>query len=311
MLKKNAYKRIIVASLLLLAIICIVKFPSSNDQFMTSTDYIEAIKMPLYIIDNNDYVSRISVLKTTDDVMENITYIINTLTENTTESTYISNSFSPIIPSGTVVRTIFLENGLLKINFSSEFLNISASYEVKLIEALVFSLCEFSEVDEIMIFVEGEHLIKLPNSNQSLPITLDKSYGINKIYDINTLKNSSSTVSYYLGFDGFDTYYIPITKYENIDSEKIEVIIKNLKSSPINQTNLISYLKASASLEYYEILENSVMLSFNNELLADLNDFQILEEVRYSIFLSIRDTYNISSVIFESTNEISVALYSD
>ena len=71
-----------------------------------------------------------------------------------------------------------------------------------------------------------------------------------------------------------------------------------MKSTPIYHTNLISYLAASTNLTNYELLENSISLSFDNHLLANLNDEDMLEEVKYSIALSLRDSYGIEEVLF-------------
>ena len=48
----------------------------------------------------------------------------------------------------------------------------------------------------------------------------------------------------------------------------------------------------------YELLESSISLSFNNYLIANMKEEDILEEVKYSIALSLRDTYGIDEVIF-------------
>ena len=59
----------------------------------------------------------------------------------------------------------------------------------------------------------------------------------------------------------------------------------------------------SAELLNYEILENSINLSFNNQVLS-LDDNKIIEEVKYSIALSIRDTYDITETIFFVENRL-------
>jgi len=86
--------------------------------------------------------------------------------------------------------------------------------------------------------------------------------------------------------------------FNNEKTEKVEIIIKELKSTPIYQTNLISYLAASANITNYELLENAIKLSFNNYLIANIKEEEALEEVKYSIALSLRDTYGVNEVIF-------------
>ena len=167
-----------------------------------------------------------------------------------------------------------------------------------MLEALIYSLTELKEIKKIKILVENILFTKLPNSNKKLPEYLDKTYGINKIYNLNSLKETSKTTIYYLSKINDYYYYVPVTKVSNEKLERVEIIIKELKSTPIYHTNLISYLKASANMTNYELLENAISLSFNNYLIANMKEEQILEEVKYSIALSLRDTYGINEVIF-------------
>ena len=309
MIKNNAIKRIILATLIIFIAIFIYFFPDDDKKLYLETEkYIDAIKMPLYAINSDKYISRIDILKPSENVLDNIKYIINSLTISTKESEFIRTGFFPIIPKNTKLIDYSLKDNILKLNFSKEFLNIDIKYEESLIESIIYSLCEFKEVKEIMIFIEGEKLTNLPNSKKILPLTLNKDYGINKVYDFNNIKNVIKTTTYYLEYEDEEKYYIPITKYENNNLEKIDIIINNLKTSPINQTNLISYLRASASLESYNILEDNILLSFNNNIIADLSSMDILEEVKYTIFLSARDTYDIKNVIFDIKSEKVVSL---
>ncbi len=312
MIKNNALKRILISTLALFILIFLYLFPSSNiNTIKEETSYIEAIKTPIYLLDDNNYVSRISILQKSSNINENIEYIINFLTKESNESYYLPTGFSSVIPKNTKLNSYNLTNGVLKLDFSKEFLNTSKEEELKLIESLVFSFTEFNEINSIMIFIDGEKLNNLEKNNISLPNTIDKNFGINKLYDITSIKNINHTINYYIAKNEDYTYYVPISKFNNTSEEKVEIIIKNLQTSPYNQTNLISYLKASATLESYQILEESVNLSFNNELIADLSSNNIIEEVKYSIFLSIRDTYNIKSVIFDIENEQNVSVLLD
>ena len=154
------------------------------------------------------------------------------------------------------------------------------------------------EIKKIKILVENNNFTTLPNSNKKLPEYLDKNYGINKIYNLDSLKETSKTTIYYLSKNKDYYYYVPVTKVSNEKLERVEIIIKELKSTPIYHTNLISYLASSTSMTNYELLESTISLSFNNYLIANLKDDAVLEEVKYSIALSLRDSYGINEVIF-------------
>ena len=298
MFKKLALKKILVASLSFLILLIIYLFPGNDDVTIHTTYTLTNPKtMPIYLVDNNNLVSRFEVIKKSDDINDLINEVIESLIVNHENAKHIPTNFKKIIPEGTKIINKDLDNGLLKINFTKEILNISDEDEEKMIEAIIYSLTEIKDIKKIMIFVEGENLKELQKSKKKLPLTLDRSYGINKVYELDSVKNVSKITTYYVSKNDNISYYTPITLLTNDNHEKIEVIIEKLKTSPTYQTNLISYLTASANLQKYEILENSVSLSFNNEVLS-LEENKIIEEVKYSIALSIKDTYNIDETIF-------------
>ena len=296
MLKRHAIKKIIISTGTLLIFFLIYFFPNQNNfSIPEEIIYIDELTLPLYTIDQNNYVARTNIIKKEND---DINYIINVLTKGSINSNYLPSNFYSPIPKGTKLIDYSLNDGLLKLNFSKELLNVTEEDEEKMIESLIYSLCELDNVKNIMIFVENEKLNELPNSKIKLPTTLDKSYGINKVYDIKNFKDTTKTTIYYLSKYENDFYYVPISKITNSDEKNyVEIIVNELKTSPIYENNLLSYLNASYELESYEILENSIILSFNNNLIASLEDKDLVEKVKYSISLSLRDTYNLDNII--------------
>lgn len=295
MLRKCAIKRIILSSLALVIMFLLCIFPKSDSLTIPEEIvYVEELTMPIYVMDQNNYVARTNIVKPDKDQIE---YIIDSLTIESLTSNYLPSGFIALIPKGTKLLDYQIEDKLLKLNFSKEILNVSKENEEKMIESLIYSLCEMDGIAQIMIFVEGTSLENLPNSQKRLPLILDKSYGINKIYSFDNFKDTSKTTIYYMGKYNNNLYYIPITKVTNEKVEPVEVIVSELKSTPIYETNLISYLNASYELEGYEILEDSITLSFNNLLIANLQDEEVNERVRYTLALSLRDTYNIDNIV--------------
>ena len=66
----------------------------------------------------------------------------------------------------------------------------------------------------------------------------------------------------------------------------------------------MSYLNANAVLNDYELDNNKLKLNFNELLLNDLDKKNILEEVIYTISLSMNNIYdNLESVSFLVNNE--------
>ncbi len=306
MLKKSALRRILTATLALIIVSILYFFPNNKtfNNIKQTTNYIEVNKIPIYLINNDNYLVRTSIVSNINEDLEKVKYLISALTINSEIKDNLPKNFKPIIPQNTKILSLSLENNLLKIDFSKEFLNIPKDQEEKLIESITYTLTENKNIKEIMIFIEGAKLEYLPQNNIKLPSTLTRDFGINKVYDITSIKDISKTTIYYIGKSEDLVYYIPVTKIDNNQNNKIEIIIEELKSSPTYETNLLSYLASSVKLLNYETLENSINLTFNNEIFSDFNDKNILEEVKYSISLSIKDSIHVEEVNFLVDGEI-------
>lgn len=306
MLKKNALKRIVVATLAMIILGLLYFFPKTEDDNFTikqSLSYIDTQTTPIFLIDSNEYVARTNIIKNETEPLKIAKEILESLVIGNKNENYIPEGFKAIIPKNTKILDISLEEELLKVNFSKEFLNIDSKDEEKLLEAIIYSVTEIDGIKGIMIFIESEKLNVLPYSKKTLPNVLDRTYGINKVYDLTSFKNVNSITTYYLSKYKDDYYYVPVTKVSNNDKEKIEIIIEELKTTPITQTNLISFLATNAELTEYEILEDSISLSFNNYVFDNFEEKTILEEVKYSIGLSIQDSYQVGNIKFHVDGE--------
>ncbi len=303
MLKRKAFKKIII-SLSCLGILGILYiFPNKNESIKTNISHSNSENNIVYLIDNNKYISRVSTILTSKSKEDKIKEIINILTIDS--NNYIREGFKKVIPKNTKLLNLEIQDQLVKLNFSKELLNVDIYNEEKMIEAIVYSLTSLDNIKYISIYVEGSILNKLPNSNKKLPTILDRSIGINKEYNINNINNTTKTTIYYLSKYNDYYYYVPVTKINNDDISKIEIIIKELTSSKMLNTNLISYLNSNTELLSYNETDKSLLLNFNENILDDINTNNILEEVSYSINLSIKDNYDdVDSVLYYVNDKI-------
>lgn len=312
MLFKRISKKLLIATIALIVIALVYFFPNGSDEevYEQNVEYVEANKSPIYLRDNNNYIARTNIIMKEEDTEGKIKEILESLTINGSKKEYIPNGFQALIPENTKVLSLDLDNSLLKINFSKEFLNVSLEDEEKMIEAIIYSLTELSDVKKIMIYVDNTKLTKLPKSLKKIPQYLTREYGINKIYDLNTFSDSTITTIYYLAKYNEKYYYVPVSTINNDKTNKIEIVINSLKSTPIYQSNLLSYMVSSVELLSYEHNENVASLNFNNYILDSLDEKTISEEVKYTIFLSLKDNLGVSEVIFnvdtEKIDEISI-----
>lgn len=293
MLKKFTFKKIAITTLLLLLAIILYNYPEEINEIQKKS-YDN--KIDIFLIDENDFVALTKIKTESEDVNDKIASIINALILDK-DNDNIPQGFKGVLSKDTKLNSFDLNNGLLKLDFNKSLLEISEENENKMIEALVFSLTTLKEVQKIMIFVDGVRLNELPQTHKKLDLYLDRSYGINKVVDISTFNNTNLVTVYYLNKYHDEYYYVPVSFVSNDNSDKIEIIINNLKSNKTNG-NLLSYLDYQVELMNYEKKENEFILDFNNVLINYLDDSKLMEEVKYAISYSIYDTYGIQNVIF-------------
>ena len=292
----SSLQRKLIISFLSLIVLLIIYLIPTNINYQETSTYIDVKKNNVYLL-NNDLLVQTEVISNKDDINDKILEIIDTLTINGSKKNYISKEFTPVIPANTKVLDLELKDKLLKINFSKEFNNAN----IKAIESLVYSLTELEEVDSIMLFVEGVKIDKI--GDKIIPNVLNRDFGINKVYDITTLNNVyKATMYYYVNInDNFNV--VPVTLFTNDNVNKVEIIVEKLKSAPIYQSNLMSFLADNAKLLDYEIEENKIRLEFENALLDNFFESELLEEVKYAISETLKNTIGVSEITFVLDNK--------
>ncbi len=302
MLKRFFFKRVILLSALIFSLGLIYIVP--NDKYRQELSYVDdSFKSVIYLLDSNNYVARTEVKIANRKIENKAKELLEILIKDGIGEDKVPSGFKSIISSDTKINSIKYEDGLIKVDFSSELLDTKIEYEEKIIEAIIYTLTSIEDIKKVIIYVDGDILTKLPKSGINLPSTLDKSYGINKVYDINNYKNTSKVTIYYVSKYNDLTYYVPVTKYINDDRDKIKIIIDNLASSNLSNTNLMSYLNSNTVLLSSSIDDEALSLVFNQYIFNDLSTKNILEEVIYTINLSIDANYDVKEVSFNVNNE--------
>ena len=307
MLKQKMIRKIIVSSCALFALLLLYLVPDNEVQ-LKITENLEYTKpdittSSIYLLDDHNYLGKTEIVTSSTNIEDKIKELLEALISGGNLENRIPNGFRSIIPSETKILSIKYENNLAKIDFSKDLLDIDISLEEKMIEAIIYTVTSIDEVDKIIIYVEGDILTKLPKTKINLPSTLDRNFGINKVYDFTKTNNINQVTVYYLNKNDNDYYYVPVTKYLNDDRDKIKIIIDELTSYNTYNTNLMSYLNSNTELLAIEEQPSILELTFNSYIFSDVTDKEILEEVIYTICLSVKDNYNVDEVVIKNEEE--------
>lgn len=297
MLRKKALNRIYFTTLILFITLISLTFNYLKEDNNTSLEEIEFVSnlyiSYIYLLNEDNYLVKVDTLVNKGDIVNIAKELLNDLSVNN----FKYNNLKGLISSNTKINNITYENNILTIDFSNDLLKVSKNLEEKVIESIVYTLLEIEGVDNIIIKIDGNILEKLEKSNKSLPILLNNEFGINKDYNITSIKDIQKVILYYEYNDNDNIYYIPVTKYVNSREDKIKIIIDTLKGNYFSNTNLISYLNKKNNIDF-KIDEDILTLTFDS-----LNEDN-LESVTYLLACSVFDTLNINKVIFEVDSQI-------
>jgi len=247
--------------------------------------------------------SEVAVTSSKNDIETRAKELLNVLIQGGSSEDKLPNGFKALLPSETKILSLKYDAGIIKVNFSNEILEIDETMEEKMIEAIVYTLTSIDGVEQIIIYVDGDILTKLPKTKINLPSTLDRSFGINKEYDITSMKDINMVTVYYINKYNENYYYVPVSRFVNDDRDKIKIIIDSLSSSSIYNNNLMSFLNYNAKLLSATQDLDTMRLEFNSYIFSDYDERKILEEVIYTISLSVEDNYDINELIFTVNNE--------
>ena len=299
MLRTKALRKIFLTTLTLFVLLTVFTITNSKTENVLKTNLeiedIAGFKTDvIYLLNDKGLLVKTKILLEGNTDEEKINKLLLNLTEGSSNS--FPEGLKKLIPKGTVVNNVMVGNNLVTVDFSRELLKVSSDMEKPMVTAIVYSIMELGNYEGVSILVDGKVLDKYPNSLEEIPSVINKSIGINKNFSITSYNNINKVVIYYLENIDNNLYYVPVTKYVNDERDKIKIIVEELASSYIYESNLMSFLNSNVRLLDYKE-DNDIMYLNFNDYLFDGND-KILEEVLYSLAYSVFDNYNVSRVIF-------------
>lgn len=313
MLKRMLSKKIMITTSALFALFLIYLVPKDGTYTLdpkkvpSQVSYVDmqVNTEEVYLLNNHNMLSRTKIASTasSNNVEARAKVALESLIKEGPNSNKLPNGFRALLPNETKLVSLNFENGLLKINFSKELLDVKADEEEQVVEAIVYTATAIPEVKNIILYVDNEVLTLLSQSKTSLPASLNRSFGINKEYDFTKTKDINQVTVYYVDHYNDSTYYVPVTKYLNDDRDKVKIIIDQLTSTNAYNSNLMSYLNSNTRILDIKTAGDIMELDFNSSIFDDQEDNNILEEVIYTVSLSIKDNYDVSEVVFKVQDE--------
>ena len=296
MIIKKIFNKLYLVIIIIFIFIFFISFNFINNKNnnLYETEYVSNFSIThIYLLNKDDLLVKVDYLLKSNNLLDNVEDIIKEL--YSTNNKY--SNLKGLIPSNTKINNISIERDTLIIDFSDDLLKVNKKLEEKVIESIVYSLIELDDINNVKILINNIPLTKLEKSNKSLPILLNESIGINKSYEINSLKDIEKVIVYFVFSDNDSEYYVPITKYVNSKDNKIKIIIDSLKGNYYYNTNLRSYLSSKNNIDY-SIDKDILTITFDS-----LNESN-LESITYSLSNSVFESVDINQGVFEVNSNI-------
>ncbi|MDE3839819.1 sporulation protein [Bacillus methanolicus] len=256
----------------------------------------ETVKTELYLIDKEGYVvpQTLALPRTESVAKQALEYLV----EQGPVTELLPNGFRAVLPADTKM-TVKIKDGTAVVDFSKEFANYKPEDELKVLQAVTWTLTQFDSVENVKIQMNGKELTEMPVNGTPIGGELSRKDGINMdTAGVADITNSKAVTVYYLGGDEDSYYYVPVTRrVENKVKDGIVAAVTELIKGPGYASPLLSEFNPDTKLLDHPKVENgNVTLNFNEAIYGSLEEKMISQHVLNSLVLSLTEQKGIESV---------------
>ncbi len=170
----------------------------------------------------------------------------------------------PVLPAGTEVIGMSINEGLAKVNFNENLLSYETEIDEKaIIQSLVYTLTEFDTIDKVQLLVDGKKIKKFPHGTK----VKDPLQRENINLTIQLQGEEIPVIVYYKGTtNGMDSFFVPITKGTNALKADIKSVLASLVEGVPEDTGLYSELPAGVVLNNVYVKDGVAYIDFSEEI---------------------------------------------
>lgn len=244
----------------------------------------------IYLLSEDNMVVPVTVSFTKKEgLADEIYYVVSLLKEDNN----IHDNLKGVINKDTSITELSIQNKVITVGFSKEFMDYDSKKELRIVEAIVWTLSQYSEIDAVNIKVEGEILTKMPLGKTPLPKDMTKDIGINNHVFPGVL-SSKRVVTYYVKTIGNGEMYVPVSNNLKEDSLSVFFDLSKQNAPLIYGLKVLKYLD---DLEIKSIQEKEDTIEFNLTtsclIEEDLVDYDVYYALQVAIS-SYKEDYKVS-----------------
>ncbi|WP_019242833.1 MULTISPECIES: GerMN domain-containing protein [Bacillus] len=269
----------------------------------------KTVMTELYLLDKNGYVVPQSVaLPNSTGVAKQA---LEHLVENGPVSNMLPNGFRAVLPADTAVDVDINKKGVATVDFSSEFAKYKAEDELKILQAITWTITQFDSVKTVKLQMNGHELSEMPVGKTPISAALTRASGINiDSSDVVDITNTMPLTVYYLGGNEKDYYYVPVTKRVNMENENVvSAVIDELAQGPSSSSHLLNEFAPELTLlDEPKIKDGKVALNFNESIYSSFEEKTVSKRLLDALVLSLTEQKDIQSVEVQVNGKASLKL---
>lgn len=266
-----------------------------------STEENDRVARELYFIDASGLVASQIVELPLDASHKVATQVLEQLVVDGPGNATIPNGFRAVLPEGTEILGLNIqEDGIIVVDVSEEFSEYDPDDEVRILEAMTYSLTQFDNIDTMQLRIQGKDQMEMPANGTPIGNGYTRNRGINVLQTDTTDYTQSEAVTVYYPSEYNDTrYYVPVTQYVPQDTDDkyaslIESLIDGPKYSALQITHVFN---PQTALTSKPVLEGGVLeIEFNDRILKDADEAIISDEVMETLVRTLTEDREIESV---------------
>jgi germination protein M len=264
----------------------------------------DTVSRELYLLDKNGYVvpQTVTLPKNVEVAKQALEYLVDggPITE------LLPNGFRAVLPAGTMINGVNLKDGTIVIDFSKEFENYNAEDEAKILQAITYTLTQFENINKVKIQINGFDQTNMPVNGTPINEGTSRANGINfDNGDVVDVMNSKAVTLYFLGQNGDNTYFVPVTRrIDKNEANSYTAAVKELIKGPDASSGLYTELHDDIALLEEPSYKNGVVtLNFNEGILSSLQGTAISQNILNELVFSLTEQQGVESVAIKVNGE--------
>lgn len=263
-------------------------------------DVTETVERQLFLIDANGMVAPQTLQLPNPDSKEVAMQVLTYLVKDGPVTSLLPNGFQAVLPEGTEILGVNLtDDGTLIVDLSDEFKNYDVKDELKILQAITYTLTQFDNINRIKIWINGVEQTEMPVGKTPIKDGYSRSNGINILSQKTVdLLNSDAVTMYFLKQRHDTQYFVPVTQHIEIkEKDYFTALIETLIAGPGYDTHIIHVFNEGVALQNKPRLENGVLqLTFNEEILKDAQQSIIADDVMETLVRSLTEQKDVQAI---------------